>query len=174
MFGGVCLLWVFLLAFHALRPRYGFPRLLFYSHAQFPLRDISISFRGGLSRLLFFSYTHAMGFPAYFSTPTPSFLSATYRLASRVGFSACFSSPTPTPWVFPPAFLLTHPSQYIRQKKLCIFCDKIMYPIYETTHICYIKHNSFIEFKRIVFHTENLFYNPDFHPSTQTTFYRVV
>ena len=136
MFGGVCLLWVFLLAFHALRPRYGVSRLLFYSHAQFPLRDISISFQGG--------------------------------------FSACFSLPTPTPWVSPPTFLLTHPSQYIRQKKLCIFCDKIMYPIYETTHICYIKHNSFIEFKRIVFHTENLFYNPDFHPSTQTTFYRVV
>ena len=95
MFGGVCLLWVFLLAFHALRPRYGFPRLLFYSHAQFPLRDISISFRGGLSRLLFFSYTHAMGFPAYFSTPTPSFLSATYRLASRVGFLLTFHSLRP-------------------------------------------------------------------------------
>ena len=174
MFGGVCLLWVFLLAFHALRPRYGFPRLLFYSHAQFPLRDISISFRGGLSRLLFFSYAHAVGFPAYFYTPTPSFLSATYRLASGVGFSACFSSPTPTLWVSPPTFLLPRPSQYIRQKKLCIFCDKIMYPIYETTHICYIKHHSFIEFKRIVFHTENLFYNPDFQPSTQTTFYRVV
>ena len=128
----------------------------------------------GFFCLLFMPYAHAMGFPAYFSTPTPSFLSATYRLASGVGFLACFSSPTPTLWVFPPTFLLTHPSQYIRQKKLCIFCDKIMYPIYETTHICYIKHNSFIEFKRIVFHTENLFYNPDFHPSTQTTFYRVV
>ena len=64
--GTICLLWVFLLAFHALRPRYGFPRLLFYSHAQFPLPDISISFRGGLSRLLFFSYAHAVGFPAYF------------------------------------------------------------------------------------------------------------
>ena len=128
----------------------------------------------GFSSSLFCIHAHAMGFHAYFSAPTPSFRSGTYRLASGVGFSACFSSPTPTPWVFPPTFLLTHPSQYIRQKKLCIFCDKIMYPIYETTHICYIKHNSFIEFKRIVFHTENLFYNPDFHPSTQTTFYRVV
>ena len=107
----------------------------------------------GFFCLLFMPYAHSMGFPAYFSTPTPSFLSATYQLASRVGFSACFSLPTPTLWVSPPTFLLTHPSQYIRQKKLCIFCDKIMYPIYETTHICYIKHNSFIEFKRIVFHT---------------------
>ena len=109
MFGGVCLLWVFLLAFHALRPRYGFPRLLFYFHAQFPLRDISISFRGGLFCLLFFSYAHAMGFPAYFSTSTPSSLSATYQLASGVGFSARFSLPTPTPWVFPPTFLLPRP-----------------------------------------------------------------
>ena len=58
---------------------------------------------------LFTPYAHAMGFPAYFSTPTPSFLSATYRLASGVGFSACFSSPTPTPWVSPPAFLLPRP-----------------------------------------------------------------
>ena len=70
MFGGVCLLWVFLLAFHALRPRYGFPRLLFYFHAQFPLRDISISFRGGLFCSLFTPYAHAVGFPAYFSTHT--------------------------------------------------------------------------------------------------------
>ena len=109
MFGGVCLLWVFLLAFHALRPRRGFSRLLFYFHAQFPLRDISISFRGGLFCSLFTPYAHAVGFPAYFSTPTPSFLSATYRLASGVGFLACFSSPTPTPWVFPPTFLFPRP-----------------------------------------------------------------
>ena len=40
--------------------------------------------------MLFFSYAHAVGFPAYFSTSTPSFRSATYRLASRVGFLACF------------------------------------------------------------------------------------
>ena len=96
--------WVFLLAFLLLRPRRGFPHLLFYSHAQFPLRNISISFRGGFSRPLFTPYAHAMGFPAYFSAPTPSFLSATYRLASGVGFSACFSLPTPTLWVFSPAF----------------------------------------------------------------------
>ena len=50
--------WAFLLAFHTLRPHYGFPRLLFYFHAQFPLRDISISFRGGFS--------------ACFSLPTPT------------------------------------------------------------------------------------------------------
>ena len=52
---------------------------------------------------------HAVGFPAYFPTPTPSFHSATYRLASGVGFSACFSHPTPTPWVFPLIFLLSRP-----------------------------------------------------------------
>ena len=105
----VCLLWVFQLAFLLPRPRHGFPRLLFCSHAQFPLPDISISFRGGLFCLLFTPYAHAMGFPACFSTSTPSFLSATYRLASGVGFSACFSSPTPTPWVSPLIFLLPHP-----------------------------------------------------------------
>ena len=116
--GAVCLLWVFPLTFLLSRPRYGFPRLLFYFHAQFPLPDISISFRGGLFYLLFFSYTHAMGFPACFSTSTPSFHSATVRLASRVGFSACFSSPAPTLWVSPPTFLLPRPSQYIHQKKL--------------------------------------------------------
>ena len=116
--GAVCLLWVFPLTFLLSRPRYGFPRLLIYSHAQFPLRDISISFRGGLFCLLFFSYAHAMGFPTCFSTFTSSFLSPTYRLASGVGFSACFSSPTPTPWVSPPVFLLPRPSQYIHQKKL--------------------------------------------------------
>ena len=42
--------------------------------------------------MLFTPYAHAMGFPAYFSTPTPSFRSATYRLVSGVGFSACFFS----------------------------------------------------------------------------------
>ena len=121
MFGGVCLLWVFLLAFHALRPRRGFPRLLFYSHAQFPLRDISISFRGGLSRLLFTPYAHAVGFPAYFSTSTPSFLSATYQLASMVGFSACFSLPTPTPWVSPSYFSTPTPKSIYSSKEIMNF-----------------------------------------------------
>ena len=105
----VCLLWVFPLTFLLSRPRYGFSRLFSYFHAQFPLPDISISFRGGLFCLLFTPYAHAMGFPAYFPTFTPSFLSATYRLASGVGFSACFSHPTPTLWVSPPAFLLPRP-----------------------------------------------------------------
>ena len=107
--GAICLLWVFTLTFLLSRPRYGFPRLLFCSHAQFPLPDISISFRGGLFCLLFTPYAHAVGFPACFSAPTPSFRSGTYRLASGVGFSACFSHPTPTLWVSPPAFLLPHP-----------------------------------------------------------------
>ena len=101
--------WVFLLGFHSLRPHYGFPRLLFYSHAQFSFRNISISFRGGFFCLLFFSYAHAVGFPAYFPTFTPSFLSTTYQLASEVGFSTCFSSPTPTLWVATLTFLLPRP-----------------------------------------------------------------
>ena len=50
-----------------------------------------------------------MGFHAYFSAPTPSFRSGTYRLASGVGFSACLSSPTPTPWVSTLTFLLPRP-----------------------------------------------------------------
>ena len=87
-----------------------------------------------------------MGFPAYFSAPTPSFHPATYRLASGVGFSACFSHPTPMPWVSPPAFLLPRPKHYLEQTRLWIFCDKIMYSIYAATYICYIKNNSFIEF----------------------------
>ena len=102
-------LWVSPPAFLLPRPRYGFSRLFFCSHAQFPLRYISISFRGGLFCLLFTPYAHAMGFPAYFPTFPPSFHSATYRLASggglfcllftpyahAVGFPACFSAPTP-------------------------------------------------------------------------------
>ena len=113
---GDCFVWYSLLAvgflacfFSSYAHAVGFPRLLFYSHAQFPLRDISISFRGGLSRLLFFSYAHAVGFPAYFSAPTPSFRSGTVRLASRVGFLACFFASSPTLWVSPPTFLLPRP-----------------------------------------------------------------
>ena len=107
--GAICLLWFFPLTFLLSRPRYGFSRLFSYFHAQFPLPEILISFRGGLFCLLFTFHAHAMGFPACFSAPTPSFFSATYRLASGVGFSACFSSPTPTPWVSPLIFLLSRP-----------------------------------------------------------------
>ena len=78
-------LWVCPLTFLLPRPRRGFSRLLFYFHAQFPLPDISISFRDGLFCLLFTPYAHAVGFPAYFPTPTP------------------------TPWVFPLIFLLSRP-----------------------------------------------------------------
>ncbi len=77
--------WVFSLAFLLPRPRYGFSRLLFCSHTQSPLRNISISFRGGFFCLLFTPYAHAMGFLARFSLPSP------------------------TIWVFPPTFLLTRP-----------------------------------------------------------------
>ena len=109
MFGGVCLLWVFLLAFHALRPRYGVSRLLFYSHAQFPLRDISISFQGGLFCLLFTPYAHAVGFPAYLFYSHAQFplrdISISFQgglfcllffsYAHAVGFPAYFSTHTP-------------------------------------------------------------------------------
>ena len=98
------------LLFLFLRPRRGFSRLLFCSHAQFPLRDISISFRGGLFCLLFTPYAHAVGFLSYFSTPTPSFRSGTVRLASGVGFSARFFASSPTLWVSPAYFSTPTPS----------------------------------------------------------------
>ena len=101
--------WVFSPAFHSLRPRYGFSRLLFCSLAQFPLRDISISFRGGFSRSLFTPFAHAMGFHAYFSASTPSFRPGTVRLTSGVGFSARFFASSPTLWGSTPTFLLTRP-----------------------------------------------------------------
>ena len=50
--------------------------------------------------MLFTLYAHAVGFPAYFSTSTPSFRSRSARLASGVVFSACFFLCTPTSWVF--------------------------------------------------------------------------
>ena len=66
--------WFFLLAFLFLHPRRGFFRLPISPHAQFFLRNISISFQGGLSRLFFSSCTHAVGFSAchFLSTPTLS------------------------------------------------------------------------------------------------------
>ena len=66
--------WFFLLAFLFLHPRRGFFRLPISPHAQFFLRNISISFQSGLSRLFFSSCTHAVGFSAchYLSTPTLS------------------------------------------------------------------------------------------------------
>ena len=66
--------WFFLLAFLFLHPRRGFFRLPISHHAQFFLRNISISFQSGLSRLFFSSCTHAVGFSAchFLSTPTLS------------------------------------------------------------------------------------------------------
>ena len=55
------------------RPRNGFSRLLFYFHAQFSLRNISISFRDGFSRLLFCFHAHSVGFLAFFDSSAPSF-----------------------------------------------------------------------------------------------------
>ena len=66
--------WFFLLAFLFLHPRRGFFRLPISPHAKFFLRNISISFQSGLSRLFFSSCTHAVGFSAchFLSTPTLS------------------------------------------------------------------------------------------------------
>ena len=66
--------WFFLLAFLFLHPRRGFFRLPISPHAQFFLRNISISFQSGLSRLFFSSCTHAVVFSAchFLSTPTLS------------------------------------------------------------------------------------------------------
>ena len=168
----------------------------------------------GFFRLLFYFHAHAMGFPAYFPTFTPSFRSPTYRLASGVGFSACFSSPTPTLWVSPPTFLLPRPvsaprhidqlpgwafllafhtlrpcrgffrllfcshaqiNRFIKRNyefsviKSCIpFTQQLIYATLRTTHLS--------SFQRIVFHTENLFYNSEqlrFYLPTQFTFQRV-
>lgn len=69
-------------------------------HAQFSLRHLPISFRFGLSHLLFSPQTHAMGFSSRFLPHTPSFLSSTCLLASSLGFLAYFSLSTPTTWFF--------------------------------------------------------------------------
>ena len=116
------------------RPRRGFPRLLFYSHAQFPLRNISISFRGGFFCLLFTPYAHAVGFPAYFSTHTPSFLSATYRLASGVGFLACFSSPRVSPHRYRSVvYRRAHP-KYVLRTYAPSYAHAVGFPTYFSTH----------------------------------------
>ena len=84
-------------------PRRGFFRSLTTPHAQLSPRYLPISFRFGFSRLLFSTYTQAMGFSTRSLLLTPSFLSATSILVSGLGFLACFSLPKPTPWVFPTA-----------------------------------------------------------------------
>ena len=105
--------WVGFLAYFPLprvSPHRGFFRSLTTPHAQFFPRYLPISFRAGFSRLLFSSCAHAVGFSAHLLLLTPSFLSATYPLASWVGFLACFSLPAPTPWVFPLAFYSSRPA----------------------------------------------------------------
>ena len=66
--------WFFLLAFLFLRPHRGFFRLPLSLHAHFSPRNPTISFQGGLSRLLLSSYAHVVGFSAchFLSTPTLS------------------------------------------------------------------------------------------------------
>lgn len=54
----------------------------------------------GFSSSLFCFHAHAMGFHAYFSAPTPSFRSPTYRLASGVCFLTRFPSKKHTPCGF--------------------------------------------------------------------------
>ena len=102
--------WVFSLAFLYPSPRRGFFRSHSTPHAQLSPRYLPISFRAGFSRLLFSTQAHAVGFSARILLLTPSFLSATYPLASWVGFLACFSLPAPTPWVFPLAFYSSRPA----------------------------------------------------------------
>ena len=115
-------LWVFSLAFHVLRPHYGFSRLLFCSLAQFSLCNTSISFRGGFSRSLFTPYATLWVFPPTFLLTRPVFSLqhidklpgwvfslAFHSLRHAMGFLARFSPPTPAIWVFPPTFLLTRP-----------------------------------------------------------------
>lgn len=82
-------------------PHRGFFRSHSTPHAQFSLRHLPISFRFGLSHLLFSPQTHAMGFSSRFLPHTPSFLSSTCLLASSLGFLAYFSLSTPTTWFFP-------------------------------------------------------------------------
>ena len=91
------------------RPRRGFFRLFSLPHTLFHLRIFLISFRFGLSRLLFSIYAHAAGFSPLFFSLTPSFISVSFRLASGLGFSARFSLSTPTPWVFPLNFCSANP-----------------------------------------------------------------
>ena len=87
--------WGLLLVFHSRHPRRGVPRLLSCSRAQFPLRNCTINFQGGLFCSLFRFLAHAMGFYAYFSAPTPSFRSGTIQLAFRMVLLPDFHSPYP-------------------------------------------------------------------------------
>ena len=61
--------------------------------------------------------------PACFSTPTPSFRSATYRLASGVGFSACFFSSYAHAMGFPAYFSAPTPSFYSATYRLASRVD---------------------------------------------------
>ena len=77
-----------------------FFRLFSSSHAHFSPRDLSISFRSGLSGLLLSSCTHIAGFSAHFLPPTPSFLPGIHQQASVLCFPACFSFQKHTTCVF--------------------------------------------------------------------------
>ena len=101
--------WFFLLAFLFLRPRHGVSHLLFYSRAQFLLRDCTISFQSGGGSLTFLFLCPCCGFSVYFSTPAPSFPLWIARLASKVGFHTCSPLPTPTVWFSFLSFLLPYP-----------------------------------------------------------------
>ena len=110
--GAICLLWVFPLTFLLSRPRYGFSRLFSYFHAQFPLPDISISFRGGLFCLLFTPYAHAVGFLAYFFCSHAQFSFPDYMIIFRDGFSRLFLFSQAHVVGFPAYFSTSTPSFY--------------------------------------------------------------
>ena len=91
------------------RPYHGFFLTHSTPHAQFFPRYPPISFHDGFSRLLSLTYAHDVVFSSHILLLTPSFLSATYTLASSLGFLAFFSLPTPTTWVFSLANTRAHP-----------------------------------------------------------------
>ena len=72
-----------------------FSRLLFYFHAQFPLRDISISFQGGLFYLLFTLDAHAVVSPPTFLLPRPVFVPKLHDKLPRWAFSLAFHTLRP-------------------------------------------------------------------------------
>ena len=66
--------WGFLLTFRPKNTRHVFFRLLFLSKTHFSPMYVSISFQGGVSRLLFALKTHVMCFSAYFFSQKHTFL----------------------------------------------------------------------------------------------------
>ena len=84
---------------------------LYIAYDKFPCQYILTTFFVIFSfAFLYPGCHHIVGFSARILLLTPSFLSATYPLASWVGFLACFSLPKPTPWVFPLTYYSSRPA----------------------------------------------------------------